>query len=194
MRHRLAKRRMTSTQANAIKDSEKGRHMFGRRMLWLLACVSIVAGSAFAQIETNLGISKSGASSAAYFFISKPGEITMSVNLWGYVRNPGRYEVPISTDLVQLISYAGGPLAEADLGSVKISRVVRRDDGIRTVEFVVNLRHLDKLDDKARGLEPGDTIFVDSPSFAWRDVFSILTTVAIILASIANAVIATRDM
>jgi len=58
----------------------------------------------------------------------------------------------------------------------------------------VNLRHLDKLDDKARGLEPGDTIFVDSPSFVWRDVFNILTTVAIILASIANAVIATRSM
>jgi hypothetical protein len=168
--------------------------MVSRRLLGVLVCMTIMAGAAFAQIETNLGVSKSGASSAAYYFISKPGEITMSINLWGYVRNPGRYEVPISTDLVQLLSYAGGPLAEADLGSVKISRVVRRDDGIRTVEFIVNLRHLDKLDDKARGLEPGDTIFVDSPSFVWRDVFNILTTVAIILASIANAVIATRGM
>lgn len=168
--------------------------MWLRRVVMVLACTAVVAGASYAQIETNLGVSKSGASSAAYYFISKPGEITMSINLWGYVRNPGRYEVPISTDLVQLVSYAGGPLAEADLGSVKISRVVRRDDGIRTVEFVVNLRHLDKLDDKARGLEPGDTIFVDSPSFVWRDVFNILTTVAIILASIANAVIATRGI
>jgi hypothetical protein len=168
--------------------------MSSHRVLGILACVTMMTGAAFAQMETNLGVSKSGASSAAYYFISKPGEITMSINLWGYVRNPGRYEVPISTDLVQLLSYAGGPLAEADLGSVKISRVVRRDDGIRTVEFIVNLRHLDKLDDKARGLEPGDTIFVDSPSFVWRDVFSILTTVAIILASIANAVIAARGM
>lgn len=165
-----------------------------RRMVMVLACTVVVAGGSVAQVETNLGVSKSGASSAAYYFISKPGEITMSINLWGYVRNPGRYEIPISTDLVQLLSYAGGPLAEADLGSVKISRVVRRDDGIRTVEFTVNLRHLDKLDDKARGLEPGDTIFVDSPSFAWRDVFSILTTMAIILASIANAVIAARGL
>ncbi len=165
-----------------------------RRVVMVLACTVVVTGASVAQVETNLGVSKSGASSAAYYFISKPGEITMSINLWGYVRNPGRYEVPISTDVVQLLSYAGGPLAEADLGAVKISRVVRRDDGIRTVEFVVNLRHLDKLDDKARGLEPGDTIFVDSPSFVWRDVFNILTTVAIILASIANAVIATRGM
>jgi hypothetical protein len=168
--------------------------MSSHRVLGILACMTIVTGAAFAQLDANLGVSKSGASSAAYYFISKPGEITMSINLWGYVRNPGRYEVPISTDLVQLLSYAGGPLADADLASVKISRVVRRDDGIRTVEFTVNLRHLDKLDDKARGLEPGDTIFVDSPSFVWRDLFSILTTVAIILASIANAVIATRSM
>jgi hypothetical protein len=185
---------MSSRPVEAMNDTEKGQHMVGRRTLWILACMCVVAGSAFAQIETNLGISKSGASSAAYYFISKPGEITMSVNLWGYVRSPGRYEVPISTDLVQLISYAGGPLVDADLASVKISRVVRREDGIRTVEFMVNLRHLDKLDDKARGLEPGDTIFVDSPGFVWRDVFNILTTVAIILASIANAVIATRSI
>jgi hypothetical protein len=168
--------------------------MSSHRVLGILACVIIMTGAAFAQLDANLGVSKSGASSAAYYFISKPGEITMSINLWGYVRNPGRYEVPISTDIVQLLSYAGGPLAEADLASVKISRVVRREDGIRTVEFTVNLRHLDKLDDKARGLEPGDTIFVDSPSFVWRDVFSILTTAAIILASIANAVIAARGL
>ncbi len=185
---------MNGLSANAMNDTGKGVFMIGRRMRWVLACVILLAAGAAAQVETNLGVSKSGASSAAYYFISKPGEITMSVNLWGYVRSPGRYEVPISTDLIQLLSYAGGPLPDADLGSVKISRVVRREDGIRTVEFMVNLRHLDKLDDKARGLEPGDTIFVDSPSFAWRDVFNILTTMAIILAAIANAVIATRNI
>lgn len=165
-----------------------------RRMVWTVVCLVGMAGIASAQMETSLGVSQSGASSAAYYFISKPGEITMSINLWGYVRNPGRYEVPISTDLVQLVSYAGGPLAEADLKSVKISRIVRRDDAIRTVEFMVNLYHLDKLDEKARDLEPGDTIFIDSPSFSWRDVFNVVTTAAIITAAVANAVIAARGM
>jgi protein involved in polysaccharide export with SLBB domain len=163
-----------------------------RRIVWTALLLGVLAGSAFAQRETSLGVSQSGASSAAYYFISKPGEITMSINLWGYVRNPGRYEVPISTDLVQLVSYAGGPLADADMESVKISRVVRRDDAIRTVEFLVNLRRLDKLDEKARGLEPGDTIFIDTPSFSWRDAFSVVTTAAIITAAVANAVVAMR--
>jgi hypothetical protein len=156
----------------------------------------LVAGvlPALSQLESSMGVSQSGASSAAYYYISKPGEITMSINLWGYVRNPGRYEVPISTDLIQLLSYAGGPLADADLGSVKISRVVRRDDAIRIVEYTVDLKRLDKLDEKARGLEPGDTIFIDTPSFAWRDLFGVLTTAAIITAAIANAIIAAKAL
>jgi protein involved in polysaccharide export with SLBB domain len=145
-----------------------------------------------AQLESNIGPSKSGASSAAYYYISKPGEITMTINLWGHVRNPGRYEVPISTDIVQLVSYAGGPLPEADLGSVKIARVVRGVDAARTVEFNVNLDHLDKLDEKARRLEPGDTIFIEATSVTFREIFDIATTTALILATIANVIIASR--
>ncbi len=163
-------------------------------LLTLGVFTCVMSGVAVAQMETNLGASHSGASSAAYYYISKPGEITMSINLWGYVRNPGRYEVPISTDLIQLLSYAGGPLADADLGSVKIARAVRRDDAIRTVEYTVNLRHLDKLDEKARDIEPGDTIFIEAPSFTMRDLFTVLTTAAIITAALANAVIAARGL
>ena len=162
--------------------------------LSLFATVLTMGGTVPAlsqQLESGLGSSShSGASSAAYYFISKPGEITMSINLWGYVRNPGRYEVPISTDLIQLLSYAGGPNADANLGTVKISRVVRREDAIRIVEYTVNLERLDKLDEKARDLEPGDTIFIETPPFSWKDVFSILTTAAIVASAIASVIIA----
>jgi len=157
-----------------------------------LMAVWLCPGRVSAQMDSNIGTSKSGSSSAAYYYISKPGEITMSINLWGHVRNPGRYEVPISTDIVQLVSYAGGPLSEADLGAVKIARVVRGVDAIRTVEFDVNLDHLDKLDEKARRLEPGDTIFIDATSVTFREVFDIATTTALILATIANVIIASR--
>jgi len=157
----------------------------------LLLCGS---GVLFAQMETSLSTTHTGASSAAYYYISKPGEITMSVNLWGYVRNPGRYEVPISTDLIMLLSYAGGPLREADLGSVRIARAVRREDAIRTVEYTVNLDRFDKLDEKARDIEPGDTIFIEAPAISWIDVFSVMTTLAIITAAVSNAVIAARGL
>jgi NADH:ubiquinone oxidoreductase subunit F (NADH-binding) len=144
-------------------------------------------GTANAQVETNL-TSHSGASSAAYYYISKPGEITMPINVWGHVRNPGRYEVPISTDLIQLLSFAGGPMPEARLSAVKISRIVRREDEFRTVEFTVNLEHLDKLDEKARDLESGDTVFMDT-SVSFGEIFTYVTTLAIVAASVANVAI-----
>lgn len=158
-----------------------------------LFIVSLFLSSpAFTQLESGMGASLTGASSAAYYYISKPGEITMPVNLWGYVKNPGRYEIPISTDLIQLVSYAGGPLADADLGAVKVTRVVRREDAIRKVEYSVNLNHLDKLDDKALNLEPGDTIFIESVSLKIADIFNFITTAAIITASVANVIAVTR--
>jgi len=144
-----------------------------------------------AQVEGGLGSYATGASSAAFYYISKPGEITMPINMWGFVRNPGRYEVPISTDLIQLVSYAGGPLADADLGSVRIARVVRREDMVRTVEYTVNLDRLDKLDEKARDLEPGDTVFIER-AVNVGTLFNFLTAAAIITAAVANAVIAFR--
>jgi NADH:ubiquinone oxidoreductase subunit F (NADH-binding) len=153
----------------------------------------LLSPAASAQLESGLGPSLTGSSNAAYYFISKPGEITMPINLWGYVKNPGRYEVPISTDLIQLVSFAGGPLADADLSSVKVTRVVRREGGVRKVEYNVNLRHLDKLDEMALSLEGGDTIFIDNISFSARDVFNVVTTVAVVTAAVANVIYVARQ-
>ena len=146
-----------------------------------------------AQLESGIGPSLTGSSPAAYYYISKPGEITMPVNLWGYVKNPGRYEVPISTDLVQLVSFAGGPLAEANIGSVKVTRAVRGESSVRKVEFTVNLNRLDQLDEKALGLEPGDTIFIERSSFSVGDIVGVITTAAIITVAVANVVTAVRQ-
>jgi len=153
-----------------------------------------LTGIAHAQLENPLGggLGLTGSSQAAYYLISKSGEITMPINLWGYVKNPGRYEVPISTDLVQLISYAGGPLADADLGSVKITRIIQRDNQIRKVEYTVNLNHLERLDALALSLEAGDTIYIDSLTFQVRDIVNIITTAAIITGSVASVIYASR--
>jgi hypothetical protein len=87
----------------------------------------------------------------------------------------------------------GGPLAEADLGSVKIARGAEgRCDPHGGVHR--QLEQVDKLDEKARDIEPGDTIFIDSPSFSMRDLFTVLTTMAIITAAVSNAVIAARGL
>jgi NADH:ubiquinone oxidoreductase subunit F (NADH-binding) len=162
--------------------------MKGIGIVAVVMTLGLYPGRGVAQMDNDMGTFKSGASSASYYYISKPGEITMAVNLWGHVRNPGRYEVPISTDIVQLVSYAGGPTSDADLSSVKISRVVRGVDVARTVAFEVNLDHLDKLDEKARRLEPGDTISIRAGTNTFGEVVDIATK-ALVAATIISVLL-----
>ena len=51
-----------------------------------------------------------------------PGAVLMKVNLWGAVGKPGIHYVPTQTDLVSLLSYAGGPMESAKLSDVYIKR------------------------------------------------------------------------
>lgn len=57
-----------------------------------------------------------------------PGIVLMKINLWGGVRKPGIYHVPVGTDLVSLISYAGGPTQSAQLENTRIRRTVESKD------------------------------------------------------------------
>ena len=58
----------------------------------------------------------------AQYILGDRDEILMNVNVWGYVLKPGQYLVPRHTDLITLISFAGGPREGANLGEVKIIR------------------------------------------------------------------------
>ncbi|MRR09928.1 hypothetical protein EG831_07630, partial [bacterium] len=50
--------------------------------------------------------------------ISGEREVLIEVQIWGQVNRPGMYRVPVSTDAVGLISYAGGPTEYAALSRV----------------------------------------------------------------------------
>ncbi len=49
-------------------------------------------------------------------------EILIEVQVWGQVTRPGMYKVPVATDAVGLISYAGGPTEHAALSRVRLVR------------------------------------------------------------------------
>jgi hypothetical protein len=133
------------------------------------------------------------ASAASYFYVSKPGELTMQVNVWGYVHNPGRYEVPTSTDLIQLLSFAGGPIQDAKLDEVKVTRFLKRDTGISRGEFFVNLEDLSRVDQAKLVLYPGDTIFMDHTAWvSLRDVFTVIATLAVVTTAVSQVIITTR--
>lgn len=46
--------------------------------------------------------------------------ISINVEVWGEVRNPGIFIVPPNINVIEAISFAGGPLSSSDLSKVKI--------------------------------------------------------------------------
>jgi len=146
------------------------------------------------MVTGGLAPSMPSASAASYYYVSKPGELTMQVNIWGFVHNPGRYEVPTSTDLVQLVSYAGGPIQDAKMDEVKVTRFLKRETGVSRGEFYVNLEDLTHVEQAKLTLYPGDTIFIDHTGWmTMRDFFSVVTSTAIITSAVAQVVIVARN-
>ncbi len=140
----------------------------------------------FAQLFESGTRIVTGGGSSAYYFVGKTGELTITVNLWGFVRNPGRYEVPSSTDLVQLISYGGGPLKEAKLKDVKIIRNVREDSTIVEKVIKINVEKIIEDGEPSPILLPGDTVVVPGGSIdVIKDILAILRDIGLAAGGIA---------
>ncbi|MEO8167035.1 MAG: SLBB domain-containing protein [bacterium] len=159
-----------------------------RFSVWLAAIMVGTAFSIFAQsINSNLSSATSNAQAGAYYFVARSNEMTMQVNIWGFVQHPGRYEVSMNVDLIQLLSFAGGPTNDADMDDVRISRIVKRDGVVSMKDIRINMKNLDKIQESKLLLEPGDTIFIDHTSWlTMRDVVSVVTTAAIVTAAVAQ--------
>jgi len=132
-------------------------------------------------------------SQPSYYYIAKPGELTMQVNLWGDVLKPGRYEVPITTDLVQLISLAGGPTRDANLSEVQISRFSKSSAGLQRYQTKINLADLFKSEEAKLALQPGDAIYIDYETrLNIRDAITIISTAALVTIAISQAIYYTK--
>lgn len=77
-------------------------------------------------------VSASGAGSE-YISGNYPGAVLMPVNLWGAIAKPGIHHVPTRTDLISLLSLAGGPVGEAELSDITIKRRSSGDE--KVLEF-----------------------------------------------------------
>ena len=116
---------------------------------------------------------------AARYYLGTEDELLIPINIWGYVRRPGQYMVPNNTDLISLISFAGGPSEGAKIKGVKI---VRSNSRIGNRVWNVNVQ---KFLDSADGryipvLKPGDTVVVKGSAFSKiRNFFSFMASFAI---------------
>ena len=93
------------------------RRVVLRAALLLLSAVVSSYDSGFAQ-ETDPRDEPPGGPiqhRGAQYFLGAADELLMRVNIWGFVRKPGQYMVPTDTDLICLMSFAGGPAEQAKI-------------------------------------------------------------------------------
>lgn len=93
------------------------------KFIFLLLLLSGLIFPVFSQDDDGLILGKSTKqTSAAVYDISDPNGVNIEVNLWGFVRLPGRYIVPVKTTFMDLMSYAGGPTETSDMKDMRIIR------------------------------------------------------------------------
>jgi len=126
------------------------------------------------------GIGKSAGS--IYYNPAVKGKALIPVHFWGAIGRSGLHYVPIDTNLVNGLSLAGGPNADAILSKIRVTR--RLDKTIEEEYFNVS----NGGDAKAfeYKLRPGDTIFLQKDNFLANRAYytSLIGVIATILSSV----------
>jgi len=132
-----------------------------------------------------------------YFNYSEPLGVNIKVAVWGFVKYPGRYFVPINTTVTDLLSLAGGPTDDAHLDQLRIYRVA--EDGTNELyQFDYDdLMWEDQLRLKKRSipdLQAGDILVVPgSQRLYLRDWISITLGIVSTLISLTTLLVVTAQ-
>ncbi len=135
------------------------------------------------------GIVLSQEPSGQDYLLGTEEHLEMVVHIWGEVRSPGTFRVAYNTNLVELISIAGGPTKNAKLNNVELTRIYKPDSlqaetapFSRMIEYNVKefLRNGEKAD-KPPVLRPGDVVNVRTNPWYWtRETIRVFHEVALI--------------
>ena len=173
-----------------------------KHLSFILFFVFIVSAPRLeAQILDDGGGSSNTATFAnpggSYYNFTGGSGCDLKVSVWGYVRNPGRYNVPCETNLIDLLSYCGGPIdrgAETFLYRVK---VIRRGDADSENEisrvFEIDVDKYLQLTDNPMStremlLYPGDLVIVDGKESRGDTILRIAQIVVAITSIITSTI------
>ena len=102
-----------------------------RKILLFIAATLLFSTAILGQVKDyELGADRlngRGNYNGGYFNYSEPLSINIKVSVWGFVKYPGRYFVPINTTVTDLLSFAGGPTDDAHADQLRLYRVL--EDG-----------------------------------------------------------------
>ncbi len=128
-----------------------------------------------------------------FYDLSDPETVNIKVSVWGWVRYPGKYLVPINTTVSDLLSYAGGPNEGADLEDLRLYRI--NEDGTQELIKLTmnNIMYESKLAPGFKSMPKvlaGDVLAVPGePKLYFRDHMSIWMSIISLLISLTILVL-----
>lgn len=156
-------------------------------MLAVCMCVAQTAGAQM-NVGSLLSATSERLTTTNYYF-ARPNDLTIIVNIVGFVQRPGRYEIASTIDLVNLISLAGGPTSDGALNKVKITRIVKEGEHMHRKDIRLDLEDLTIVRPDALALMPGDVVDVDQTTWsAFRDGFGVVVSGAIVATAISQVI------
>lgn len=168
-------------------------------MKYIFSVILVFIGfsMAYSQEDSSYTLGRSDKlSSGAVYDLSDPTGINIEVNLWGFVRLPGRYRVPASTTFMDLMSYAGGPLENSNMGDM---RIIRTEVNGKTRVITLNYDDLlweDKVSSSQRinpVLTAGDVIVIPQQRrYTFRDNLLFFVPIISAILTIATFIITLR--
>lgn len=115
--------------------------------------------------------------------------LLITVHIFGEVKQTGEFLVPDDTNVLELISKAGGPTEYSNLNNIKITRGLtspfdQSDSLIEKRVLKVNLKKIlnkENFKDDLPILQPGDVIRVGRNTwFTWQTIIRVASQLAII--------------
>jgi polysaccharide export outer membrane protein len=137
-----------------------------------------MTGFSSAQNEDDYSAQEKQTASQYYLERGTENKLMMKVNVWGAVKEPGSQYVPDGTDLISVLSAAGGPTDGAKLSKV---RLVRNFNG-EEKNLVINLGQCLKRGkvESLPEIKPGDTVIVPKSKVSFGKFLGVIYNVAVI--------------
>lgn len=164
-------------------------------VLLVLGTAAYAQGPILTGGRMQTGTTGSTFGGAYYNFAGESG-CDFLISVWGFVANPGRYNVPCETNLLDLLSYCGGPRRGAFLDKIRIIRRggVDQQDEIAKVFDVDVEKYLQLRKDSTQAtdllLYPRDLVIVDGEDKSTVDYVLRVSQVIVAVASVATATVA----
>lgn len=122
------------------------------------------------------------------YIYSEENKLQIIVHIWGEVNRPGQYIVPDGTNVLELISLAGGPTEFSNLGNIRLTREVMNSansqNNIQKEILKINLNNYLKKEYSIQipVLQPGNVVKISKNNwFRYQTVIRLVSQAAIIV-------------